>query len=123
REQIVQIEQEFAAAVDSLKRSKLGKGVPGQSALYALPWYVVIGPPAAGKTTAITASGLDFPLGANRVRGIGGTRNCDWFFSTSAILLDTAGRYTTASEDRDEWLKFLGLLKRYRRRAPVNGVI
>ena len=123
REQIAQIEQEFSAAVETLKRSKLGKGRLGQSALYALPWYVVMGPPAAGKTTAVTASGLDFPLGTNRIRGIGGTRNCDWFFSTEAIFLDTAGRYAVESEDREEWFTFLDLLKTHRRRTPVNGVI
>src|SRR5262245_22353366 len=123
RAQLDQIQQEFSAAVESLKRSKLGQGRLGQSALYALPWYVVIGPPAAGKTTAIAASGLDFPLGTNRIRGIGGTRNCDWFFSTSAIFLDTAGRYAVESEDREEWFKFLDLLKMHRRRTPVNGAI
>ncbi len=123
REQVEQIEREFAAAVEALKKSKVGQRRPGRSALYTLPWYAIIGPPAAGKTTAITESGLDFPLGANRVRGIGGTRNCDWFFATSAILLDTAGRYMTVEEDRDEWLTFLGLLKRYRGRAPLNGVL
>ncbi|MEO6527586.1 MAG: type VI secretion system membrane subunit TssM [Gemmatimonadaceae bacterium] len=123
REQLEQIEEEFTAAVTTLKQSKLAKGGRGKSALYALPWYVVIGPPSAGKTTAITASGLDFPLGTNRVSGFGGTRNCDWFFSTSAILLDTSGRYTTVSEDREEWFKFLDLLKKHRRRTPVNGVL
>src|SRR5215831_3278261 len=121
--QFDQIEQEFVAAVESLKQSKLGHGRLGQSALYALPWYVIIGAPAAGKTSAIAASGLDFPLGTNRIRGIGGTRNCDWFFSTSAIFLDTAGRYAVETEDRDEWFKFLDLLKTHRRRTPVNGVI
>ncbi len=25
--------------------------------------------------------------------GLSGTRNCDWFFSTDGVLLDTAGRY------------------------------
>ena len=123
REQIEQIEREFTEAVESLKRSKIGKGQRGRAALYALPWYVVVGPPAVGKTTAINESGLDFPLGANRVRGIGGTRNCDWFFSSDAILLDTAGRYVTVEEDRDEWLRFLDLLRTHRRRTPVNGVI
>ena len=26
-------------------------------------------------------------------------------------------------EDRSEWLGFLGLLKRYRPKAPINGII
>ncbi|WP_273890733.1 hypothetical protein, partial [Serratia marcescens] len=30
--------------------------------LYQLPWYVIIGAPGAGKTTALVNSGLHFPL-------------------------------------------------------------
>ena len=66
--------------------------------LEELPWYVIIGPPGAGKTTALRNSGLRFPVPRQRrrrVRGVGGTRNCDWWFTNEAILLDTAGRYTT----------------------------
>ncbi len=36
------------------------------SHLYDLPWYVLIGPPGAGKTTALLNSGLTFPLRAGR---------------------------------------------------------
>ncbi len=39
--------------------------------LYERPWYVIIGPPGRGKTTAIQNSGLDFPLVAGRVSGRG----------------------------------------------------
>ena len=43
------------------------------------------------------------------------------------MLLDTAGRWTTQDSDRsaDEagWPGFLDLLKRYRPREPINGVI
>ena len=52
-----------------------------------------------------------------------GTRNCDWFFTTEGILLDTAGRYSVHEEDRTEWIGFLGLLKRFRPKAPINGII
>ncbi|BAN96200.1 type VI secretion protein IcmF [Plautia stali symbiont] len=49
--------------------------------LYQLPWYVMIGAPGAGKTTALLNAGLEFPLtdslGKEAVRGVGGTRNCD----------------------------------------------
>lgn len=123
REEVEQLRQHLIKSIESLKKSKLGKGRSGRSALYALPWYVFIGPPAAGKTTAILNSGLEFPFGAERVRGVGGTRNCDWFFSNSAILMDTAGRYMTEAEDREEWLAFLDILRKYRRRQPINGVI
>ena len=124
REEIEQLKQQLAVAIDSLKKSKLSRGRGGRSALYALPWYMMIGPPAAGKTTAIKNSGLDFPFGADReIQGVGGTRNCDWWFSNSAILLDTAGRYTTEEDDREEWIAFLDMLKRNRKRQPINGVL
>ncbi len=123
RAEIEQIKEQLTAAIEALKKSKLGKGINGKAALYALPWYMFIGPPGAGKTTAIEHSGLEFPFGSNRIRGVGGTRNCDWFFSNSAILLDTAGRYTTEEEDREEWYSFLEMLRKNRKKRPVNGVI
>lgn len=123
RAEVEQLQKQLDAAIQTLKQSKLGRGRRGTSALYALPWYLFIGPPAAGKTTAIANSGLNFPIGTNRLRGVGGTRNCDWFFSDSAILLDTAGRYMTEVEDSDEWYTFLDTLKAHRRERPINGVI
>ncbi|KAA0227658.1 type VI secretion system membrane subunit TssM [candidate division KSB1 bacterium] len=124
RAEIEQFQKELAAAIESLKKSKIGRGRSGKAALYALPWYMMIGPPAAGKTTAVKNSGLEFPFGADKeFRGVGGTRNCDWFFSNSAILLDTAGRFVTEDEDREEWHAFLDTLKKHRRRKPINGVI
>lgn len=99
--------------------------------LYQLPWYIFIGAPGSGKTTALVNSDLDFPLadqfGKAAVRGIGGTRNCDWWFTNDAVLIDTAGRYTTHESHREtdegEWKGFLSLLRKYRPRQPINGVI
>jgi type VI secretion system protein ImpL len=99
--------------------------------VYELPWYVFIGAPGAGKTTALLHSGLRFPLaerlGAAPVAGIGGTRQCDWWFTDRAVFIDTAGRYTTQdshhASDAHEWKTFLQLLCRYRPVQPINGVI
>ncbi|WP_426400793.1 type VI secretion system membrane subunit TssM (plasmid) [Ralstonia sp. R-29] len=99
--------------------------------LYQLPWYVFIGAPGSGKTTALVNSGLSFPLaeqfGRAAIRGVGGTRHCDWWFTNDAVLIDTAGRYTTHESNRTldegEWNGFIGLLKKYRARQPLNGAI
>jgi len=124
REEIENLRQQLVGSIQKLKKSKLGQGRTGAAALYALPWYMIIGPPAAGKTTAIRNSGLEFPFGTDReIQGVGGTRNCDWWFSNSAIILDTAGRYITEEEDQEEWLAFLDVLKKNRRRQPINGVL
>lgn len=120
-----QLRTRLADAVKTIKTSKIGQ-MSGGSALYELPWYIVIGNPAAGKSSAVLNSGLQFPFADKNsavVHGIGGTRNCDWFFTTEGILLDTAGRYSVHEEDRSEWLGFLDLLKRYRPKAPINGIV
>ena len=121
--EIEQFKKQLEAAITSLKNSKIANGKSGKAALYALPWYMIIGPSAAGKTTAIQNSGLEFPFGKEGFRGVGGTRNCDWFFSTKAIFLDTAGRYISQQDDRPEWISFLEVLRKNRKRKPVNGVI
>jgi type VI secretion system protein ImpL len=126
RAEIQELQKQVTGGIAALKTSKLGGKKGGAAALYSLPWYMIIGPPGAGKTTAIKHSGLVFPFqgaGGGAVRGVGGTRNCDWWFTNEAILLDTAGRYATESDDRDEWLAFLAMLKKYRSRQPINGVL
>jgi type VI secretion system protein ImpL len=122
----VQLRERFEEAVETLKKTQKD----GRS-LYDLPWYVIIGPPGSGKTTVLLNSGLKFPLeqrfGKEALRGVGGTRNCDWWFTDEAVLLDTAGRYTTqdsdAAADSAGWAEFLNLLTKYRKRRPLNGVI
>ncbi|MDQ7998138.1 MAG: type VI secretion system membrane subunit TssM [Luteibacter sp.] len=107
----------------------------GKRYLYELPWYMIIGSPGAGKTTALLNAGLQFPLARQEgpapkrmvFRSAGGTLNSDWWFTNEAVLIDTAGRYTTQESnpvtDAAEWHGFLGLLRKHRTRAPLNGVI
>jgi len=123
RTEVARLRARMLSAIDTLKNSNLGKA-RGKAVLYELPWYMIIGHTAAGKSSAVQHSGLTFPFGDKQaVQGIGGTRDCDWFFSTEGVLLDTAGRYATQREDRREWLEFLKLLKKHRPKAPVNGII
>ncbi|MBH0065013.1 type VI secretion system membrane subunit TssM [Psychrobacter sp. SZ93C1] len=125
-QEVQALRQQMQDAIKTIRKSKIGDQT-GKAALYELPWYMVIGNPAAGKSSAVLHSGLKFPFmeQTNKlsVKGVGGTRNCDWFFSTEGILLDTAGRYSVYEEDRSEWLSFLSLLKKNRPKAPINGII
>jgi len=125
-EEAAALRERMSTALALLKRARGTRGY-----LYELPWYAIIGPPGAGKTTALLNSGLKFPLaaemGQGAVAGVGGTRLCDWWFTENAVLIDTAGRYTTqdsnAAVDRAGWDSFLDLLRRTRPRQPLNGVI
>ena len=172
-------------AVDQLKHMRLGAMARGDRSrgtgtgamrrlfegkryLYELPWYLIIGVPGAGKTTALLNSGCKFPIadqmGAASAQvalaSDAGTVNSKWWFTNEAVLIDTAGRYTAqrdgvapsragasgattvaattatpettpdsgstaASESKNaaEWIGYLGLLRKYRTRAPINGVL
>ncbi len=126
KDELQLIQQQMKESIQLIRKSRLGDR-KGNAALYELPWYMVIGNPAAGKSSAIYQSGLRFPFEEHHQKmvssGLSGTRNCDWFFSTEGVLLDTAGRYSVYAEDHSEWLSFLNILKKHRSKAPVNGLI
>lgn len=129
-QEVALLNNRFTEALQILKKTH-SQTAQGNQYLYDLPWYMLIGPPGSGKTTALINSGLEFPLadkfGTGGLQGVGGTRNCDWWFTDQAVLLDTAGRYTTQDSheavDKAAWLGFLALLKKYRPRRPLNGLI
>ncbi|MGP3698905.1 type VI secretion system membrane subunit TssM [Rhodobacter sp. NSM] len=121
---VAEVGTRFQEVLAEMKRSRLG----GRRFLREMPWYLIIGPPGTGKTTALRQSGLHFPIDlGDDLKGVGGTRNCDWFFTEQAVLVDTAGRYVQQQSDPEvdaaEWSGFLDLLRRHRGRRALNGVI
>ena len=128
--EIGELAERFARAIEQLKKHRFA-GRRGRRYLHQLPWYLLIGPPGSGKTTALVQSGLRFPLAQGHhdyeIKGVGGTRNCDWYFTDEAVLIDTAGRFTTqdshSEADHAAWLGFLDLLKKHRKKRSINGVL
>ena len=117
------VTQRMQEAIGQFKQASGGQ----RDYLYSRPWYVIIGPPGAGKTTALLNSGLRFPFSDQSLKGIGGTRNLDFWFADEAAIVDTAGRYTSqdsdASADSQGWASLLGQLRANRPKQPINGVI
>ena len=95
--------------------------------IYQKPWFIVVGAPGVGKTSAILNSGLTFPIGTtDHVSKLVGTRDCDWFLTDEALLLDTAGRFVEQNNDinnTNDWNELLDLLKRCRPKQPINGLV
>ncbi|NNE58274.1 MAG: type VI secretion system membrane subunit TssM [Hellea sp.] len=116
------IRQRMKEALSNLREASGGS----RTYLYSRPWYVIIGPPGAGKTTALINSGLRFPFSDQSLEGSGGTRNLDFLFSDEAVLVDTAGRYTTQDSDtevdRQGWKSLLEMLRKNRPFEPINGI-
>jgi type VI secretion system protein ImpL len=129
--ELASIQARFKQAAEDLQDARFPSPDGRPRAIEEMPWYVMIGAPGSGKTTALINSGLRFPLytaetGAS-VPGVGGTRNCDWWFSDEAVLIDTAGRYTMQESDKKAdaaaWHGFLALLKENRPERPLNGAL
>jgi type VI secretion system protein ImpL len=119
-----ELRKRFRQAVNTLKKSHLkGRGNP----LYVLPWYLLVGKSGSGKSTAIKSARLPSPFGdINRISGIEGTRNCDWWFLDDSVVIDIAGRYAlhrNENLDKNEWMSFLNHLVKYRKKEPINGII
>ena len=127
--EVAALRQRFEDALTAMRRARIARPDGGRRSPADLPWYLVIGAPGSGKTTALLHAGLRFPFadtpGENTLHRAGGTRNCDWWLTEEAMLLDTAGRYTTdeLETDRAGWLGLLDLLKSHRPREPLHGVL
>lgn len=140
-ERYITLTERFSDATKLLRKAYFSglysKNKPGwinflnRQYIYQLPWYLVVGIPNSGKTTALANSGLHFPLSDYSGKSVLYSRqsmdNCHWWFTNKAVLLDIAGRYITQDnlhqQDADEWKDFIRLLKKYRRRQPLNGII
>ena len=121
---LAELESHWAESLEQLRSSLLRrKG----NFRYVLPWFVSLGETGSGKTSVLRGARLhspltDVPLSSTK----SGTKNCDWWFFKESIVLDTAGRYSVPvneERDKDEWKRFLLLLKKQRRKEPVSGAI
>ncbi|WP_017709732.1 type VI secretion protein IcmF/TssM N-terminal domain-containing protein [Pseudomonas syringae] len=107
----------------AMLRTDRSAGGGGSSALYDLPWYLVIGMSAAGKTSLLTRSGLSASIASSANDTESGTQHCDWYFSPEAVMIDTAGRYLRDDQSASEFAAFLRMLKKQRSKAAVNGLV
>jgi len=118
---IATIRKNMSEALSLLRRAGHGR-----NAVYELPWFLVIGRPAAGKTEAIKRSGLGLPVRKDWVKGVGGTHTSDFFFTNDMIFVDTPGAWVQdgATESlKRYWKTLTKLLHKFRGRRPLDGLI
>ncbi|WP_310620622.1 type VI secretion system membrane subunit TssM [Flexibacterium corallicola] len=138
KEKVEGFERSFRAAMGIVKDNWMGTGQnKGRQSFYALPWYVVLGFPAAGKTSFIVESDLKFPLAhffsQEDAKHVEPTEDVDYWVTNDAILFDVAGQIIghqrsgikkdIIDESAHIWDKFLSLLREFRPRRPINGAI
>lgn len=128
------------ALVDDLDGSLglLREHVPGRNAIYALPWYLVLGRDDAGKTSFINRSGQNFALtgsdkaGLRRLDQERPEHGVDWWIGNDAVLIDPAGELINqqVKDNPNEtalrgklWGRFVEWLGDNRPRRPLNGAL
>ncbi len=123
-----QAREELAEAIESLKKSKVAGGRSGKTALYELPWYLVLGRTDSGKSKMVRNSGLTFPGSgpSTRDRGVGAGTSVQWWFTSQAVLLETDGRFVDREDDADarhDWQGLLEVVGKTRGDIPVQGIM
>lgn len=118
-EALQRLEHQLDQAEDALTR--LGP-LPGGR---PRPWIMMIGGRGAGKSSAVRGSELSvFQLDPrNSPFEVGPTQGCDWLHCGDAVVLDTAGRYTTDPQGREEWIGLLSLLSKRRWVGAIDAIV
>ncbi|HKC49743.1 MAG TPA: type VI secretion protein IcmF/TssM N-terminal domain-containing protein, partial [Myxococcota bacterium] len=111
-------EERFAGELGEV-RAQLGS----RSALYELPWFLLLGESGGGKSALLAASGLEFPVQGSR-RGFEATRFAEVVLANEAVALDTSGRFFRGGErDREEWLRLLARVRQARPDCALDAVV
>jgi type VI secretion system protein ImpL len=129
RKKLQELQSRFDGALQFLKNtstSKRGDVVH----LNQLPWYLLIGPQDAGKTELLAHSGVNFIL-QRRLAKQETSKNCDWWVTREACLIDVPGHYLVAQKTAEDkstpplilWRHFLRLIRKQRGKQGINGII
>jgi type VI secretion system protein ImpL len=139
---LIALDTRFKSAVHFLKKTFVmqhGK----DTRLLHLPWYILIGTPHSGKTTLLANSNIQFVLARkfkhNNFQTMQASEACDWWVTKDVVLVDVPGTYINSrlknpantdnhfhhkiSPHNILWKNFLSLLKKYRGKQALDGVI
>jgi len=133
----------FLGAIRFLKKTAIDKH--GYSTpLHHLPWYLLIGPPGAGKTSLLAYSNINFILSKQykQEKEISPSKVCDWWVTRDIVLVDVPGcyAYTPARDPQTAgseapvaagksnlhlilWKNFLQLLTKYRQKNHLGAIV
>lgn len=134
KKKLTALESRFKGALQFLKQNTLTQN-GHKLFLHDLPYYLLIGPENAGKTTLLLNADQHFILQKRKPTFESGAKNiqenCDWWVLRNACIIDVPGNYISCSYDERQdtlhyqalWNHFLYLLSNNQGKAGVKGII
>jgi type VI secretion system protein ImpL len=129
------LQKRFRGAMQFLRKTTINRDKTLVS-LNQLPWYLLIGPESAGKTSLLLNSNIPFILqrqfqGETKQPTAG--EHCDWWVTRDVSIIDVPGKYLRPEPSQDAkatakvypilWKHFLKLVKKQRGDHALNGIL
>ena len=137
RKKLQPLHNQFQGAMQFLKSTFITKHHK-QVRLSQLPWYLLIGPQSAGKTSLLANSSVNFILQRQfphqDTQNLDASENCNWWVTRDASIIDVPSKYfatfdhskntqTKAAPYPILWRFFLRLIKKYRGKDGIDGIV
>lgn len=125
------LQNRVEGAVNFLRRTRIMRNGRRQRLNY-LPWYLLIGAPASGKTTMLANSRVKFILDKqfkdDNIKAIPNSATCDWWVTRDLVLVDVPGTYIAVNNTRLSmtnrlWLSFIDLIHQLRGEQGLSGIV
>ena len=91
--------------------------------IYAVPFYLVIGEPGSGRSTAVHAMNLTWPRGEGPLRTGLPVQLCTIWMPEEAVLIEPEAMVLGPRRNREHLRDLCEELKRERPREPIDGII
>jgi type VI secretion system protein ImpL len=136
RNKLQALHNRFRGAVTFLKKTSISK--QGKSVrLNELPWYLLVGPMDAGKTSLLANAEIHYILQRQFAtpdkQNLPSSENVDWWVTREACIIDVPGKYLSKLATKDSsqknalhsiiWHYFLRLLKKQCGSDRLRGII
>lgn len=134
RKKLYSLQKRVLGVVSFLKKTTISRSGKTIS-LTELPWYLLIGPNDAGKTSLLANADVHYVLQRQLKpnedpENLKPSEQCDWWVTKDACLVDVPGKYISLPSNQHQatnhgifWRFFLQVIKKQRGKHGVNGII